>query len=216
MHRRRLVNATDDRLEIANVERPRVEVAVPSDDVEWMVVEYQLVDSIVLLYEKTKVAHLVVRVERHRTPDVALRVRRTFLQLPKLVPISLWRANVSVTLHHEQLRLPLRVVEPVTMQNSAVNDEVVTFTKRQISVHRLQHAAAFRDVHELVRLRVAIEVLITHAWLDVQHGDVVVEQHWNAIERRATAGLRSRGEKMPMPQRLVWICLELRFRHTTN
>src|SRR5678816_4150393 len=32
VHRRRLVNAADDRLEVADVERPRVEVAIPSDD----------------------------------------------------------------------------------------------------------------------------------------------------------------------------------------
>src|SRR5689334_10496918 len=39
MHRWRLMHSTNDRLEVVDVERPRIEVAVPADDVEWVVVE---------------------------------------------------------------------------------------------------------------------------------------------------------------------------------
>src|SRR4051794_7657101 len=104
MHRRRLVHPPDDRLEVADVERPRVEVAVPADDVEWMMVENELVDAVVLLDEELEVAHLVVGVQHERTADVALGVWRALLELAELVPIALGPANVPAAFHDEQLR----------------------------------------------------------------------------------------------------------------
>src|SRR3954463_13778198 len=102
MHRRRRGAPPDDRLEVADVERPRVEVAVPADDVEWMMVENELVDAVVLLDEELEVAHLVVRVEDERTPDVSLRIRCAFLQLAELVAIPLRPPHVSAAFHDEQ------------------------------------------------------------------------------------------------------------------
>src|SRR5262249_11229111 len=109
MHRRRLMDAANDRLEVVDVERPRVEVPVPADAVEWMVVENQLVDTVVLFYEKCEVAHLVVRVQLLRNADVALGIRRAFLELAEFVAIALWPTDVATTLHHEELRLVFRV-----------------------------------------------------------------------------------------------------------
>ncbi len=51
MDRGRLVVASDYRLEIPYVERPGIEVAVPTHDVEWMVIEHEFVEGIVLLDE---------------------------------------------------------------------------------------------------------------------------------------------------------------------
>src|SRR5690606_14060933 len=42
VYRRWLVHASDDGLEVVDVERPRVEVSVPAHDVEWMVIQYHL------------------------------------------------------------------------------------------------------------------------------------------------------------------------------
>ena len=72
MHRRRLMHLPDDRLEVPNVERPRIEVSVPANDVERMVIENELVDSVVLLHVEREIALLVVRRELQRAPDVAL------------------------------------------------------------------------------------------------------------------------------------------------
>ena len=49
----------NDRLEVPDIERPRIEVSVPPDDVERMVVEDELVDSVVLLHVEGEVAFLV-------------------------------------------------------------------------------------------------------------------------------------------------------------
>src|SRR5436190_11540672 len=49
MHRRRKVKSPDSRLEILDVDRPRIVVAVPSDHVEWMMIEHRLGDGVALL-----------------------------------------------------------------------------------------------------------------------------------------------------------------------
>src|SRR6266576_4534934 len=59
MNRRRLVNAPDDRLEIADVERPWIEISVPANDVQRMVIENDLVDAVVLLHQNREISHLV-------------------------------------------------------------------------------------------------------------------------------------------------------------
>src|SRR5438132_4491988 len=123
MDGRRLVDAPDDRLEVADVERPRIEVPVPSDDVERVVVENELIDAVVLLHEQTEVAHLVVRVELERAANVALGVRRPFLELAELVAVALGPPHVPAALEHEKLRLPGRLVEAIAMENAAMNDE---------------------------------------------------------------------------------------------
>ena len=76
VHRRRLVNPSDDRLEIVDAEGPRIEVPVPSDHVERMMVEHQLVERVVLFDEDRKVAFLVARVRARsaggcRAPNTA-------------------------------------------------------------------------------------------------------------------------------------------------
>src|SRR3982751_2634294 len=100
---RRLVHASDNWLEVVNVERPRVEVAVPADDVERMVVEDELVQAVVLLHEELEVTHLVVRLQLDGPTDVTLGVRRALLQLTELVSIALRPADVPAALHDQEL-----------------------------------------------------------------------------------------------------------------
>src|SRR5690242_17799258 len=113
MYRRRLMYTPDDRLEIVNIEGPGIEVAVPANDVEGMMVEYKLVQAIVLLHEKTKVAHLVVRFELDWPANVALRVGRALLELTELVAIPLRPSDVPAALHDEEFWLLLFHVELV-------------------------------------------------------------------------------------------------------
>src|SRR5207247_427414 len=109
-----LVHSAHDRLEVVDVERPRIEMPVPSDDVERMVIQRDLVEPIVLLHDEREFALLVVRGEIRRTPDVTLAVRRAFLELAELVAIPLGPANVSAALEAQQLVLDTLVhAEPV-------------------------------------------------------------------------------------------------------
>src|SRR4030095_11007240 len=85
--RRRLMNATDDGLEIVDAEDPRIEVAIPAHDVERVVIENQLVQRVVLLDEDPEVTLLVVGLEVDRTSNVTLAVRRSLEELTELVAI---------------------------------------------------------------------------------------------------------------------------------
>src|SRR5690242_14614368 len=125
MHRRRLVHASHNRFEVVDVERPRIEIPIPSDDVERMMIENELIQPVVLLHEEPKVAHFVVCPERDRPADVALRVGCSLLQLAELIAISLRPPHVSAALHDEELWVIPLHVELVAMQNPPVNDEVV-------------------------------------------------------------------------------------------
>src|SRR3954468_4211182 len=182
------MNSSHDWLEVVDVEGPWIEVAVPSNDIERMVIEHDLVDSIVLLYEDREVTHLVNRLDESRTSNVALRVWCSFDQLAKLIPIALRPAHVSPALEDHKLGLILRAqVKPISMEDSSMDYEIVSFVERKRTVSALEHAGALAHVDELVCLRVPIEVRVVLIGLDVEHGDVLIEQERHAIERRAPA-----------------------------
>ena len=175
-----------------------------------MVVEDDLVEPVVLLHQDREVALLVVGAERGGPADVALAVGRALDQLAELVPVALGPAHVPAALHDEELGLLAAQVEPPAVQDAPVDDEVVALVERQVAEHRLQRAAALAHVHQLVGLRVAVEVGVVLVGLDVEHRHVVVEEERHAVERRAAALLHLRGAEVPVPERLVGVGLVLR------
>jgi hypothetical protein len=60
---------------------------------------------------------------------------------------------------------------------------IVALPEREVAVLRLEVPLPLRDVHRLVRLRIAIVVLVRLVRLDVQHRDVRIEQERDAVER---------------------------------
>src|SRR5687767_332711 len=123
------MHPSDDGLEVVDVERPRVEVAVPPDDIERMVVEHDLVQSIVLLHDERVLAFLVDRPEVRGAADVALRVWRALLELTELIAITLRPADVAAAFEHEELVVDL-LVHPETVEDAAMGDEVVALAIR--------------------------------------------------------------------------------------
>ena len=67
---------------------------------------------------------------------------------------------MTATLEDEHLRLLSLEIHPVSMENAAMNHEIVAFAVRKISVNGLQNAGALADVHQLVALRVPVEMLV--------------------------------------------------------
>src|SRR5947209_2735692 len=132
------MDSADDRLEVVDVECPGIEVAIPADDIEGMMVEDELVQRVVLLHEETEVAHLVMAAQLDRAADVALRVWRAFLELAELVAVALRPPHVPAALHDEELRLIPGHVELVSMEDAAMDDEVVALAEGEIAEHRLQ------------------------------------------------------------------------------
>src|SRR5262249_33539226 len=132
VHRRRLMNAPDDRLEVVDVERPGIEVSVPANDVERVVIEDELVQTVILLHEELEVAHLVMRAKLDGATHVALGIRSALLELTELVAIALGPAYVAAALHDEELRLISLHVELVAMKDTAMDDEVVALVEGEI------------------------------------------------------------------------------------
>ena len=89
MRRRRHVDPPGDRLEVVDVERPRVEVAVPADDVERVVVDLVVLVAVADADLEAELAALAVRLELGRRVDVPVVERRVLHQLPVLVPVPL-------------------------------------------------------------------------------------------------------------------------------
>src|SRR5947208_7975830 len=112
-----LVYASDDRLEVVDVERPRIEVAVPADYIERMVIENDLVCRLLLDKKNREISHLVDGIDEGWPPDVALRVRRSLLQLAEFIAITLWPAHRSAAFEDENLRLFAVHVEAVALGN---------------------------------------------------------------------------------------------------
>ena len=89
VRRRRHVDAPGDRLEVVDRERPRVDVAVPADDVEGVVVELVGLVAVADPHLDPELAAVAVRVQLGRRVDVAVVVRRVLEQLPVLVAVAL-------------------------------------------------------------------------------------------------------------------------------
>ena len=70
------MDPTGDRLEVVGVEGVRIDVAVPADDVERVVVERVVLVPVANADGQLEVAAVGVGVELGRRMEVALRVRR--------------------------------------------------------------------------------------------------------------------------------------------
>src|SRR5215468_5113419 len=108
MYRRRLVHATGDRLELVDGEGPRVQAAVPADDVERVIGVRELGPSgagwaaaaRAVLYVHIDVGS----VDKHRlggASDVALAVWRVLKELPAHRQVALRRSDVAGRLDDE-------------------------------------------------------------------------------------------------------------------
>src|SRR3954464_6839996 len=85
VHRWRLVDSAYDRLEVHDVEGPWVEISIPAYHIEGVVIENDLIQSIVLLDQDPEIAALVMGAELSGATDVALAVGSAFDQLPELI-----------------------------------------------------------------------------------------------------------------------------------
>src|SRR6478672_4774547 len=85
---RRLMDASGDRLEVVDRERPRIEIAVPADDVERVIVEHVGLISAAHAHLHRELALLTDRPQLRRRMDVTVVVRRTFDDLAVLVAVA--------------------------------------------------------------------------------------------------------------------------------
>ena len=105
---RRLVDSPRDRLEVVDRERPRVEVAVPADDVERVIVDDVGLVPVADAHLDRVLAAIAVGVQRRGRMDVAVVVRRALEDLAVLVPVPLRDLDQARGLEDEVALLSVR------------------------------------------------------------------------------------------------------------
>ena len=156
MRRRRLVDAARDRLEIVDREGPRIEVAVPADDVERVVVDDVRLVAAAHAHLHRELALLAHRPQLRRRMDVAVVVRRPLDDHPVLVAVAARDLDQPRRLEDE---IALRALGPEAVRRAARDDDVVALLVGDVAERRLERARPLVDEDHLVALAVAEEVL---------------------------------------------------------
>ncbi|MBM2844587.1 MAG: hypothetical protein HW404_2424 [Anaerolineales bacterium] len=198
VRRRRLVNLAGDRHVVVDIEGPRVEVAVPADDVERMVIEHVAGHRLARLDAHLELAALGVRLQRLRRPQVALAVRGMLQQLAELVAVSARRLDLRRRLDDVETRRPVEVHAP---GRPVRQHDIVPRPERQAAELGVHRAAPFMGEPHFIGLGVAIK--IAHALCrptDAQRHVGVAEQDAPGGDRIA-AGRHFAGGVGPVAQR---------------
>ena len=170
------MDTSGDRLEVVHRERPRIEVAVPSDDVEGVVVEDVGLIAAPDAHLHWELALVAVRVQHLRRMDVAVVVGSTLEHLAVLVAIAARDLDLPRRLDDQ---VALLAVWREAVGRPARDDDVVTFLVRHVAEDRLERARALVDEHHLVALAVPEEVV--HLLLRPAERDLdVVVSHQHA------------------------------------
>ena len=183
---RRLVDAAGDRLEVVDRERPRIEVAVPADDVERVVVDDVRLVAASHAHLDRVLAALAHRVQLGRRVDVAVVVRRALHQLSVLVAIAARDLDQPWRLEDEVALLAFRLE---AVRRAARDDDVVALGVREVAEDRLERARALVDEDHLVALAVAEEVVHRAGRPAERDLDVVVPHQQAAAGDLVAGGL---------------------------
>src|SRR4029453_10937055 len=140
----------------ADVEGPRVDVPVPADDVERVVVEDVGLEAVLDAHLDDVLASVTVRPELDRRVAVGVVVGRVLEQLPVLVPVATRDLDQSRRGEDDMSLLSLR---REAVGRSARDDDVVALLVREVAEDRLQRAPTLVDEDDLVALAVAVEEL---------------------------------------------------------
>ncbi len=155
VHRRRLVHPAGDRLEVGDVERIRIQAAVPAHDIERVPRVRQLADPLpVPDQDRYVLATHDVRLDR--APQVPLAVRRVLQELPLGGQVAPRRSDVSERLDGQH---PHRLV---TGRHHGVrrrrrDDDVVAGAHPELAEDGGHASGALLDVQALVAGGVAVQ-----------------------------------------------------------
>src|SRR6266536_4329987 len=101
MNGRRLMHGASDRLKILGVECERINVAIPTDDIEWMMSHRYAGPARAVLNQYFRVLFLVDCIELSRAVKIALRIRRSHFDLAFLIQITLRNSHRTARFEDE-------------------------------------------------------------------------------------------------------------------
>ena len=88
VHRRGLVDPPGDRLEVVDAEDPGIQITIPANHVERVVVQDVPGEAVAHFHPHLEFAPLGVRLQLLRRANVALAVRGVLEKLPVLIPVA--------------------------------------------------------------------------------------------------------------------------------
>src|SRR5687767_4376262 len=127
MHGRRLVYASGNRLEVFDVKNPWVEISVPADDIEGVVIKHVFTQPISYFDSHLKLAAFGVRFQFFGDANIALGIRRMFEHLSEFVSIAFGRFDLGWVFNSKETRFV-----PVNMHLPGCgewNHNVITFAE---------------------------------------------------------------------------------------
>ena len=195
VRRRRLVDAARDRLEIVDRERPRIEIAVPADDVERVIVEQVGLVPVADAHLDRELAALTVRVQLRGRVDVPVVVRGALHDLAVLVAVAARDLDQAGGFEDQ---VPLLTFRPEAVRRAARNHDVVALLVRELAEDRLQRPRALVDEDHLVPFAVPEEVLHLLGGPAERDLDVRVPHQEPAAGDLVAAGLDALGVHHPV------------------
>src|ERR671924_263799 len=149
------MDPTRPRLEIVDVEGVGVDVAVPADHVQGVIVEPVVLEAAAHPDDQLEVPRLAMGLEVLGRMQVAMRERRRLEQLPVAVPVAIRGLELARRVEDEhQLSLVLEA-EPVG--GPPRDDDVVVLAVGQGAEHRLQLTGALVHEDQLVAVATSVE-----------------------------------------------------------
>ncbi len=80
-------------LEVVDVEDPGIEITIPADHIERMVIQCMAADHVAHLHAHLEITPIGEGFQLHRNADIALCVGRVFQELANVIDISTRRLN---------------------------------------------------------------------------------------------------------------------------
>ena len=138
-----------DRFEILRVERERINVAVPADDIERIMRHRHAGPARAIFHQNLGVFFFVDRVELGRPVKIALGIRRAHFDLAFLIQIA-FRNSHRPDRFENQIIFLFNLVRNEPVSDSARNHDVIFGAITLLSENRFNRAAAFEDEDDLI------------------------------------------------------------------
>ena len=102
MYRRRQMHPSSYWFKIVNRKNIRIDIPIPPNHIKWMIQVMVRIHKPLLFNPKLKISLLVNSLQLRRLLDISLTKRRVFHQLSKMIAITAWCIDWTITLYNQK------------------------------------------------------------------------------------------------------------------
>src|SRR6266480_1088022 len=207
---RRLMNRASDRFEILGVERERIHVSIPADDIEGMMRHRHAGPAWAVLDQNFRVLFLVDCVQLARSMKIALGIRRAHFDLAFLIQITLRNTHRSGRFENKIIFL-FYLIRDEPVSDAARNDNVIFGTVALFPEYGLERASALEHKDNLVSAAILIILELAVRFLRTRppRGHVLIEKNRDTTAIKIAASRNVCRAQMMMTQRAIACFLQL-------